>query len=129
MRRFSPAALLGSYLALSVVAVAAAAPDLGPSGRWDREDGLGGIEITSCGDALCGRITWLRDTGTPAYLGQEVLYGMRRTAKETWTGSASNPEDGRTYAGTMILAGSRLLTKGCILGGLICRSVALSRPH
>ena len=24
--------------------------------------------------------------------GQEVLYDMRRTAEETWTGSANNPE-------------------------------------
>lgn len=129
MRRFPSAACLGAYLALCAAKAVAAAPDVDPSGRWDREDGLGGIEITSCGETLCGHITWLKDAGTPAHVGQEVLYDMRRTAEETWTGSASNPEDGRTYAGTMILAGSRLLTKGCIMGGLICRTVALSRPR
>lgn len=129
MRRSLSACCLGAHVVLSATTSSIAAPNLGPAGRWDREDGLGGIEITPCGEALCGRITWLRDTDTPARVGQEVLYDMRRTAEETWTGSASNPEDGRTYAGTMTLAGSRLLTKGCILGGLICRSVALSRPR
>ena len=129
MRRSAFAACLGTGLLISANVASIAAPDLGPAGRWDREDGLGGIEIVSCGDALCGRITWLRDSGTPAHVGQEVLFDMRRTTDATWTGSANNPEDGRTYAGTMTLAGSRLLTKGCIFGGLICRSVALSRPR
>ncbi len=129
MRRFPSAACLGAALVFSTMKASIAAPDSGPAGRWDREDGLGGIEITPCGEALCARITWLRDADTPAHVGQEVLYDMRRTADETWTGSANNPEDGRTYAGTMTLTGSRLLTKGCILGGLVCRSVALSRPR
>ena len=100
-----------------------------PTGRWDRDDGLGGIEITRCDGALCGRIAWLRDTGTPAHVGQLVLFDMRPSGPDTWSGSADNPEDGRTYAGTMMLSGGRLLTRGCILGGLICRSVALSRPR
>ena len=129
MRRFVSSAYFGALVILSATTASLATPDLAPTGRWDREDGLGGIEITSCGEALCGRITWLRDTGTPAHVGQEVLYDMRRTTDETWAGSANNPEDGQTYAGTMTMAGSRLLTKGCILGGLICRSVALSRPR
>ena len=101
----------------------------GPVGRWDREDGLGGIEIKTCSDALCGHITWLRDKDTPAYIGEKVLFDMRRTAEDTWSGSANNPEDGRTYAGSMTLAGERLMTRGCIFGGLICKSVALIRPR
>ena len=129
MRRSASAACLAAYIVLPATLAMADAPDLTPVGRWDREDGLGGIEINACGDALCGRISWLRDTGTPAHVGQEVLYDMRRTEENIWTGSANNPEDGRTYAGTMTLSGSRLLTKGCIFRGLICRSVALTRPR
>lgn len=129
MGRSVSAACLAASFVLSATAACFATPNFAPTGRWDREDGLGGIEIRSCGEALCGRIIWLRDTGTPAHIGQEVLYDMRRTADYTWTGSANNPEDGRTYAGTMTLSGARLMTKGCILGGLICRSVALTRPR
>ncbi len=128
MRQSASAACLGVYLALSVPAVVYATA-AEPIGRWDREDGLGGIDIRRCGDALCGRIVWLRDTSTPARVGEEVLFDMRRTAEDTWTGSAFNPEDGRTYAGNMTAAGSRLLTRGCIFGGLICRSVPLERPR
>ena len=126
MRRSASAALLGIVLGAWAATPAMGDPD--PIGRWDRDDGLGGIEIRPCGDALCGRIVWLR-AGTSAYVGQLVLFDMRATSADTWSGSANNPEDGRTYAGTMTLAGSRLLTKGCVFGGLICRSVGLNRPH
>ena len=126
MRRSASAALLGLHVALA--ASTSSLADRGPAGRWDRDDGLGGIEITPCGDAFCGRIVWLRP-GTPAHLGQLVLFDMRPTSENTWSGSAENPEDGRIYAGTMTLTGAQLLTKGCVFGGLICRSVSLSRPH
>lgn len=128
MRRPALAACLGVCLFLSTVSAPSAA-SAEPTGRWDREDGLGGIDIRRCGLALCGRIAWLRDTGTPAHIGQEVLVDMMPDDENTWSGSANNPEDGRTYKGTMTLTDSRLLTRGCILGGLICHSVSLTRPH
>ena len=120
--------ILAGLVVLLASMPARSAPDADtPTGRWDREDGLGGIDIAPCGDALCGTIVWLRDRDTPARVGQRVLFDMRRTATDQWSGSALNPEDGRTYAGTMVLAGSRLTTRGCLFGGLICRSVALVR--
>ncbi len=102
-------------------------PATAPFGQWDREDGLGGIRIDRCGDALCGFVTWLKDSNGPSHPGERVLYDMRRTAGDIWSGSAHNPEDGREYAGTIRLDGDRLVTKGCILAGMICRSVVLLR--
>lgn len=127
MRRM--AALAGVVLLVTMAAARSAPDPAPPTGRWDREDGLGGIDIVPCGDALCGTVAWLRDRDTPAFVGQRVLFNMRRAAADQWAGSALNPEDGRTYAGTMTLAGSRLLTRGCLFGGLICRSVGLVRPR
>ncbi len=72
---------------------------------------------------------WLKDSAGPAHIGQRVLYDMRRTAANTWSGSAVNPADGQTYAGTMTVSGSRLLTQGCALGGMVCQSVWLSRAR
>ena len=118
-------------LALVVFAPAAgiAAPTASPTpiGRWDREDGLGGIRIDRCGDALCGFVIWLRDPNGPSRIGERVLYDMRQTAADTWSGSAHNPEDGHEYAGTIRLDGDRLVTRGCVLAGMICRSVPLLR--
>ena len=47
----------------------------------------------------------------------------------TWTGNAFNPEDGKTYSGKMTLSGNTLTTSGCVLGGVICRSVTWRRVN
>ena len=44
-----------------------------------------------------------------------------------WSGSAYNPEDGKTYAGKASVSGGSMTTKGCALAGLICKSVNWSR--
>ena len=104
-------------LALAVPAVAA---DI--SGEWKRADGRSRIKMSSCGDAMCGTITWLRDANSPARVGQQVFYGLKPSGGG-WSGTAFNPEDGKTYAGKVSLAGSSMTTSGCVLGGLICKSV------
>ena len=54
---------------------------------------------------------------------------MKPTAANHWSGSAHNPEDGRDYDGTMVLAGARLTTQGCALGGMICKTVYWKRAR
>ena len=124
----------GSYrlraaLATSIVAilapVAAHAQEVG--GLWQRENGASRVRFLRCGDALCGTLDWLKDTSGPAKVGQRVFYDMRPDGAGRWKGSALNPEDGKTYSGTMALADDRLTTAGCVLGGLICRSVNWTR--
>ncbi len=118
----------GSALAL-LLGAAQAESDSGPRGIWNRDDGRGGIRIGACGDALCGDIAWLRDPNGPGHVGERVLFDMRRTTQNAWSGTARNPEDGRDYAGTMTLDGVRLITQGCAFGGLICKSVVLERAR
>ncbi|WP_165361494.1 DUF2147 domain-containing protein [Lichenibacterium ramalinae] len=106
-----------------------AAGTAGAEGVWTREDGAGSVRIARCGDALCGHIVWLRDAAGPGRMGDRVFYDMKASAADRWSGSAHNPEDGRDYAGTMVLAGDRLVTEGCALGGLVCKTVRfLRRP-
>ncbi len=117
------------FAGIVTLTVSGASADGGPLGAWNRDDGLGGIRIDACGSALCGHVTWLRDRGGPAFIGQKVLFDMRQTAADTWSGMAHNPEDGKDYSGSITVAGDRLLTKGCIFGGLICKSVGLTRAR
>lgn len=112
----------------SVLGGLCAAPE-GATGTWNRDDGLGGVRIAPCGGALCGHVVWLRDKGGPAHIGQRLLYDMRPTAANTWSGSAVNPADGQTYAGTMTVQGTHLMTRGCALGGMICQTVMLTRAR
>lgn len=99
------------------------------AGTWLRDTGASKVRFAKCGEAMCGTISWLRDTSGPAKLGQRIFYDMKPSDAGKWSGSAFNPEDGKTYLGTMSLAGDTLTTSGCVLGGMICRSVKWSRAN
>ena len=120
-------------LAMSLVFLATAIPAAyagDAQGVWARDNGASKVRIAGCGgDALCGSIIWLRDTNGPAKVGQQVFFDMKPQGENVWTGSAFNPEDGKTYAGKMTLKGDRLVTAGCVFGGLICQSVSWTRAR
>ena len=112
---------------LLALAVPAAAQDV--TGTWLRDTGASKVRFTKCGEAVCGTISWLKDAGGPAKVGQRIFYDMKPASAGKWNGSAFNPEDGKTYSGTMTLSGDTLTTAGCIMGGLICRSVTWARTN
>ncbi|CAM5768644.1 DUF2147 domain-containing protein [Bosea minatitlanensis] len=98
-------------------------------GVWERDTGASRVRFGKCGEAICGTISWLKDPNGPAKLGQRIFFDMKPSGANTWKGSAFNPEDGKTYSGTMTLSGPTLTTAGCVLGGLICRSVTWKRTN
>ena len=120
-----------------------------PSGTWLTESGKSQVRLAPCGEALCGRIQWLKEpsdpTGKPKrdirnpdpgkrarpIIGVDILMGMKpgETADQ-WAGDIYNPEDGKTYQARLTLQDARTLqVKGCVLGGLICKSQAWSRVN
>ena len=96
-------------------------------GVWERDTGASRVRFSKCGDALCGTISWLKDPNGPAKVGQRIFFDMKSGGANKWNGSAFNPEDGKTSSCTMTLSGTSLTTAGCVLGGLVCRSVKWSR--
>jgi uncharacterized protein (DUF2147 family) len=112
---------------LIAFAAPAAAQDV--SGTWLRDTGASKVRFAKCGEAMCGTISWLKDPSGPAKLGQRIFYDMKPNGTGKWSGSAFNPEDGKTYSGTMSLAGDTLTTAGCVFGGMICRTVKWSRSN
>ena len=99
------------------------------SGVWLRDNGNSRMRFAPCGEALCGVIAWVKDSNVPAKVGQRIFYNMKETATNAWSGNAFNPEDGKTYSGKMTLSGNKLTTSGCVLGGVICRSVIWTRVN
>ena len=65
----------------------------------------------------------------PGKVGQQVFFDMKPSGENAWKGSAFNPEDGKTYSGKMTLSGDHLVTAGCVLGGLICKSMNWTRAR
>jgi len=114
-------------LALAATGGAALAGDV--SGEWARVDGKGKVRFAPCGEAICGAITWVRDPAGPGKVGQRVFFDMKPAGENAWIGSAFNPEDGKEYSGKMTMSGASLTTKGCVFGGLICKSVEWTRSQ
>ena len=121
-----------------------------PTGMWLTEGGKSQVRLANCGDSLCGRLQWLKEPSDPAtgklrrdvrnpdpgkrdrpLVGLDIFVGMRPgETPDQWAGEIYNPEDGKTYRARLTLQGTRTLElKGCVLGGLICKSQAWSRVN
>lgn len=119
-------------------------------GRWATQ-GFGSIvEFQPCAgepSAACGRIVWLwtpqNAAGRPRVdvhnpdpalrvrplIGAEIVRGLRQTAPGVWSdGQLYNPDDGRTYAGTIRLREGRLELRGCALA-VFCQTQTWRRPQ
>lgn len=88
--------------------------------------GLGGVvRLTPCASNaahLCGRLIWLWDQSEVASdaLGSLILRDFVLENGEWRAGTVRNPEDGRTYSGSIRLEGDVLRLRGC--AGPFCQT-------
>jgi glucan biosynthesis protein C len=103
-----------------------------PLGLWFAEGGAAQVEVRDCGEALCGRVVWLRSPfdengcemtdrhnpdesmrGRPV-VGIDILSGLRPVPGAAWDGGTIyDPTSGRTYRCTMSMSGEdRLMVRG-----------------
>ena len=126
---------LSLLLPLSAAFRAEASGTGSPVGRWITEGGSSHVEIYRCGDALCGRIAWLREpigkdgkpkrdskNPDPARRAQTIegltfLWNFAAAAPGEWEGGrVYNPLDGDTYRARMrMLPDGRLELRGYML--------------
>ncbi|MGD9967506.1 MAG: DUF2147 domain-containing protein [Hyphomonadaceae bacterium] len=143
-------------LAIVVVLVLGGASEVraqaqsGIAGRWATQ-GFGSIvEFRPCAGAaerMCGRILWLwepndangrartdrhnpdRALRSRSLVGVEILRGLRETSPGVWSeGAVYNPDDGRTYTGTIRLRNGALELRGCALN-VFCQTQTWRRPE
>jgi uncharacterized protein (DUF2147 family) len=135
--------------ALLIAGGASAAPVDDPTGVWWAEGGSARVEITRCGDALCGQVVWLRSPFDPSgcplrdennpnvrlrdreVLGTEILRNLRSAPDKegVWEGGEIyDPGSGRTYRATLVMDGSdRLRLRGYVGIRLLGRTVTWIR--
>jgi len=138
--------IFAAIAAALLAAGAARAAD--PFGTWWTEGNESQVHITNCGGALCGALSWLKEPTDPdthkpktdknnadaskqsrPLLGVEIVLGMKPNgAPNQWTGQVYNAKDGRTYSGSFIMTGANSADlKGCVMGGLLCKSQIWTR--
>ena len=132
---------------LAVLARPGTASAADPAGSWLTEGGKSQVRVVRCGNALCGTIIWLKEpddsnTGKAktdfrnqdaskrgrALVGVAIVLGMQPSGTtDKWTGEVYNPEDGKTYSGSMTMSGDNELSlAGCVLA-VLCKSQTWTR--
>lgn len=94
-----------------------------PDGIWARDDGNARVKIAPCGSKLCATNLWIKDTSKGEEVGDRLIMSLERKSDTELSGSAFDPKRDRTYSMTLIIGKNELTTRGCIIGGLLCRDV------
>ena len=138
------------FAAATLFALTATAPALAaePAGVWINQERDTKIRVGRCGEGICGTVAWLGDPndaqGKPKtdrhnsdaskrgrrLMGLPVLIGMKPNGTDKWSGQIYNADDGKTYVSYVTLASdSTMNVQGCVLGGLICKSMTWTRSN
>jgi uncharacterized protein (DUF2147 family) len=135
-------AILISFLALLAIPLGASQSraETSADGLWLNPKHSLAVQTSPCGTlaktSLCGRIVWASkeaqadatDASVPRLLGTELLEDYHPRGKGVWQGTVFVPDMGRRfYSEIDALSPDRLKVKGCILGGLLCKSQVWTR--
>lgn len=123
---------LGALLALT----AAAPPQSRSEGEWRNPSNSVHVRSQRCGDAMCGVVTWASDKakadarrgGTAELIGLQLFRKFRQVRPGVWKGSVFVPDINKTFHGTVTVVDSdTLVGKGCLIGGIGCKSQTWKR--
>ncbi|MBV8652194.1 MAG: DUF2147 domain-containing protein, partial [Alphaproteobacteria bacterium] len=105
----------------------AAASDVRISGDWSRADGEARITIAPCGERLCATNTWIKDPGKGELVGDRFVMSLRPQQPAVLAGDAFDIRRGATYSIRISFDRDAMTTRGCIVGGIVCRTVSWVR--
>ncbi|MBL8584621.1 MAG: DUF2147 domain-containing protein [Rhizobiaceae bacterium] len=92
-------------------------------GVWLRNDGNARVMIAPCGDKLCATNLWIGDTSGGEAVGDRLIMTLKPVSDSKLSGTAYDPKRGLTYSMTMQVSANKLTTRGCVVGGLLCKNV------
>lgn len=125
-----------AFLGWSVPVFAARLPAAQPEGLWLSPHNNVAVRTGPCGERLCGWVVWAdaeaqsdaRDGGVARLVGTELLEDYHAEGRGNWSGTVFVPDMGRRFSSQINeLPTGQLKIKGCILGGLICKSQVWTR--
>lgn len=127
---------IGLAAAAMLASIPAGATPSSPAGLWMSPHKSVVVETGACGDKLCGRIVWAngeaqgdaRDAGVEHLVGTVLLQDYRPTGDGRWKGTVFVPDMAHSFASEIDTVSPEVLrVKGCILGGLLCKSQLWTR--
>lgn len=125
-------------IVLASLSLPASAQDT--TGTWLTASGETRVRIAPCGGNVCGTIVWVKNTGAKdannpnAALKNRNLVGvsmiqMKPAGDRKWSGTLYNPQDGKTYSGTLTQNDANSLSLSGCVAGIFCRSQTWTRVN
>jgi uncharacterized protein (DUF2147 family) len=102
--------------------VAAQTPPVDVTGLWIDHTGQGAVEITPCGDRICGRVVWLKNPNHKSKSGKlicgtQILGDLQPQPGNAWeSGWIYNPEDEERFSAALKLTNANTLQVTGYLG-------------
>ena len=131
MRKTIFAAAAGAVLFSSLAApAAAAAQSPAAAGVWRNPKNTVHVKLQPCGPTMCGTVVWAapkaqakaRAAGQKL-VGAQLFREFKPVAPGRWQGKVFVPDMNRTFSGTMTAESpTRMVGKGCLIGGFFCKS-------
>lgn len=114
-------------LALSFAASSpVSASNDGIVGNWARGDGNARVRIAPCGEALCAINTWIRDPASDEHVGDRLVMKVSGSGS-SMAGTAYDPQRKLSYSLEINYGQSSMQTRGCVLAGIVCKSISWTR--
>jgi uncharacterized protein (DUF2147 family) len=125
--RFLALILLGSALLVAGSAGAGGGPTI--IGDWSRNDGSSRINIGPCGQLLCAVNTWIRDPADGELVGDRLVLALQPRDPDALTGEAFDERRKLRYSLSISVKGNAMTTEGCLVSGVLCKSLRWIRVH
>ena len=119
--RFLALVLLGSALLVAGSAGAGGGPTI--VGDWSRNDGSSRINIGPCGNLLCAVNTWIRDPADGELVGDRLVLALQPRDPNALTGEAFDERRKLRYSLLISVQGNAMTTEGCLVSGVLCKSL------
>ena len=117
--------------ALALTAAPLHAAEASLEGEWARGDGKARVRIAPCGGDLCAINTWIRPGVADEKVGDRLVMTIKAGGKadgaDAWSGKAYDPQRHMTFRMTIDVAATTMTTHGCVLGGLVCKTMGWTR--
>lgn len=99
------------------------------SGHWQRGDGQAKVKIAPCGSSLCAVNTWIKNKAGDEKVGDRLVFSVKPTASGTLEGKAYDPQRDMNYKLKISIGddNQKMTTRGCVLLGMVCKSMRWTR--
>ncbi len=101
----------------------------GLTGNWARDDGAVRTRIAPCGSNVCAVNTWVKDPNGKEKVGDQLVMTLQPVAAGKLSGQAYDVRRQAHYKITITLSGNNMQTSGCVLLGIVCKSVGWTRAN